>query len=78
MSLNYLYLSEEFSAKSKMYNFITVAEKINLDYEMKMLREFSEENVTKISNSLEKYYEVALDNTKKIIYRLNLVLRGLE
>ena len=60
-SLNYLLLSGEFADKSKMFDFITIADKIDLDYEMKMMREFTAENIAGISGKLSQYYENALN-----------------
>ena len=62
VSLNYLYLSDEFANKSKMYDFITIADKIDLDYEMKMMREFTAENITRISGEIARYYENAVNH----------------
>lgn len=70
LSLNYIYLSGEFANKSKMFDFITIADKINLDYEMKMLREFTFENVTNINEKLSKFY----DNSEKRILEIERLI----
>ena len=74
LSLNYLSLSEEFSAKSKVFDFITVAEKIDLDYEMKITKEFTPESVEKIANGIDKYYQNANSRSSKIINKINSIL----
>ena len=74
VSLNYLYLSDEFAGKSKMYDFMTVADKIDLDYEMKMMREFTAENITRISGKIAQYYENALNHINETENKIKGVL----
>ena len=74
LSMNYIDLAEEFSNKSMVFNFITTTEKINLDYEMKMLKEFTPENITKIVNGMDRYYIYATCRSKNIIEKLNAIL----
>ena len=59
LSLNYLALSGEFSDKSQLFDFITAADKIDLDYEMKMMREFNPESILRISDKILNYYNNA-------------------
>lgn len=66
LSLNYLKLSDEFSEQSKMFDFITTANKIDLDYEMKMVREFTVESVTRICAKISQYYTDAENGIKEI------------
>ena len=56
VSLNYLELSGKFADKSKLFDYISTADKIDLDYEMKMTREFSAENVRNISEKILNFY----------------------
>lgn len=70
LSTNYLYLSGTFANKSKMFDYITIADKINLDYEMKMLREFNFESVTNINEKLAKFYE----NSEKRILEIERLI----
>ncbi len=56
LSVNYLNLSSDFANKSKLYDYITTADKIDLDYEMKMIRDFDYESVSRISEKLTNYY----------------------
>lgn len=60
LSLNYISLSEDFSKKSEMFKFIITAEKIDLDYEMKMLQDFNIENVTRMNEKMSLFYKNAL------------------
>ena len=59
LSLNYVSLTEEFANKSEMFNFITTAEKVELDYEMKMIKDFNLENVTRLNEKLALFYNNA-------------------
>ena len=47
----------------QVFDFITTADKINLDYEMKMLREFTYDSVLSICEKISAYY----DNAEKRI-----------
>ena len=66
LSLNYLSLSGDFSDKSKIFDFITTADKIDLDYEMKMTREFTPESVSRICKKISGYYTNAMNGIKEI------------
>ena len=63
---NYTTLSGEFSNKSKMFDFMTAAEKIDLDYEMKMTKVLNIQSIQRISNMISDYYE-------KAVYRFTVV-----
>ena len=64
LSENYLNLSGDFANKSKMFEHIIKADKIDLDYEMKMIKELSLENVASLNNKLALFYE---NSEKRII-----------
>ena len=66
LSVNYLYLSSDFANKSKLFDYIITADKIDLDYEMKMLKEFTLENIVNINKLLGLFYE----NTEKRILEI--------
>lgn len=72
VSQNYLYLSDEFAKKSKMYDFITISDKIKLDYKMKMLENFSYKNVVEIVEALCSYYK----NAEIKINEINGLING--
>ena len=74
VSLNYLLLSGEFADKSKMFDFMTIADKIDLDYEMKMMREFTAENISGISDKISQYYENALNHINETENKIKGVL----
>ena len=56
-SINYLNLTTDFINNSKLFEYIITADKIDLDYEMKMLKEFTFENVSNINSKLAVFYE---------------------
>lgn len=62
----YIALSIDFTQKSKLFDFITTSDRIDLDYEMKMVQNFDIETVTNISNKISKYYENAEKRIKEI------------
>ena len=49
-----------------MFDFITTADKIDLDYEMKMVREFTPETISRISEKISNYYNNAEVHIKEI------------
>ena len=66
VSVGYLYLSSDFSNKSKIFDFITVASKIDLDYEMTLTKNFTYESVKNINDKISKYLNVADSRVRKI------------
>lgn len=59
LSVNYVSLTEVFSKKSEMFSFITMADKVELDYEMKMLQDFNTENVSRLNEKMTLFYNNA-------------------
>lgn len=74
ISMNYLDLSSSFAEKNKIYDFITTSVKLDLDYEMKIMREFTFESVSNINEKLFEYYDVALKRVKTIDTNLAKVI----
>lgn len=66
LTTNYLTLSSDYANKSKMFEFIITADRIELDYEMKMMQEFNLENVLNLMNKLAVFFE----NTEKRIQEI--------
>ena len=62
----YTTLSCDFSEKNKLFDFITTAERINIDYEMKMTREFTVETVTSLVNKITEYADSAENKIKTV------------
>ena len=57
ISTNYLVISSELANKSKILDFIVIADKIDLDYEMKMMRELTVDSVLNLNQKMIKFYE---------------------
>ena len=70
LSVSYIELSEGFSKKSKIFDAITIANKVDLDYEMKMLKEFNFETVSKFNSQILNYIE----NAEKRILEIETII----
>ena len=68
--INYMYLSNDFSQKSKLFNFIISSDKIDLDFLMKNTQDFSLENVVKINQKLASFYT----STEKKISEIEVLI----
>ena len=66
VSLIYLSLTSEISEKNKLFDIISVAGKIDLDYEMKMLRNFDYNNVLRITEKIKNYFISAQNGIEEI------------
>lgn len=66
VSLIYLNLTGEFSAKNKLYDLISAAGKIDLDYEMRMVQQFNYESVVRIADKLLEYFTKTDSGIKEI------------
>ncbi len=75
LSLNYVNLSTVFAKKNLLFDFITTAERIDLDYEMKMTKEFTVQTVENLSEKLNIYYTNA---EKRLAYVSALLLKTCE
>ena len=75
LSVGYYTLSADFSAKNKLFDFITISEKIDTDYLMKMTKEFNVENVEKLVDSIKNYAQKAeekINHISVLIDKVNL------
>ena len=70
LSINFVDLSVKYAKENQLFDYITISERIELDYEMKMLKEFNLENVSAITEKFLNYYNVA----EKRIYSINKLL----
>lgn len=73
ISVLYLNLSGEFSNKSEIYDLISAASKIDLDYEMKMMRNFNYESVKRIIEKISEY----LKTTENGITKIKNMIKGI-
>jgi hypothetical protein len=64
LSMNYLTLTGDLASKSKLLDFIVISEKIKLNYEMKMLTDFTVEKILDLNEKLNSFYDI----TEKRIY----------
>lgn len=72
-SLVYLKLTDEISSRNKLYDLISAAGKIDLDYEMKMMRNFDYNGVMRITEKIAEY----LNNTETCIGEIKSMIKGL-
>lgn len=64
---NYLTLSSDFSKQVEIFDFITTSERIDLDYEMKMTKEFTVDSVNNIVEKVARYLKIASARVNVII-----------
>ena len=74
LSTGYIALSSDFASKNKLFDYLTLSEKINLDYEMKMTREFTVESVTNITEKVAQYAHLAEERINTISAEIDRVL----
>lgn len=67
-------LSDDFSVKNKLFDFITTAERINLEYEMKMTTEFTVESVTSLVHKITDYANKAEEKINTISAAIDRIL----
>lgn len=70
LSVCYLALSGDFANRSKLFDYITTSDKIDLDYEMKMIESFTIDNITRINDKILAY----LDNAEKRIKEIEVLI----
>ena len=69
----YTALSYDFGDKNKLFDFIMTAERINIDYEMKMTREFTLDSVTSLTDKITEYVNAAENKIKTVSDELEKV-----
>lgn len=74
LTTGYVALSVDYTKKNKLFDFITVTERIDLDYEMKMTKTFTPESVMKLADKVNKYCTAAEDKIKEIVELIDRVL----
>ena len=67
----YLYMSSDCTKECKLLDFITISDRINLDYEMKMARTLTPEIIENIIEKMNVFY----DNAKMRINRVSGILQ---
>jgi len=74
VSLIYLNLTGEYSKDNELYDLISASGKIDLDYEMKMMREFNYESVLRITEKISDYFDLTKSRINEISNMLKDVL----
>ncbi len=74
VSLIYLDLTGKISEKNKLFDLISAAGKIDLDYEMKMIRNFDYTSVSRISEKISEYFTQSKNGITEIQNMLKGVL----
>ena len=67
-------MSTDFSNKNKLFDFITTAERIDIDYELKMTREFTLEAITRIAENIKNYGISAENKINTVTEEINRIL----
>jgi len=70
----YSALSTDFSEKNKLFDYITTAEKIDIDYELKMTREFTLGSITKLANNINNYGISAENKINTVTEEINRIM----
>ena len=76
LSINYYDLSTNY--KNTFFDFIIAAERIDLDYEMKMTKEFTQETVSNYIAKMTNFYEQAEKKMKLTEQRITNVIKEIE
>ena len=63
---NYISLTVEFTSKSALFDFITISNKIDIDYEMKMTTDFNYSAVMNLCTKLFKFYNIVEARVEEI------------
>ena len=74
LTTGYTALSYDFSSKNKLFEYITTSERIDLDYEMKMTREFTIDSVTNLVQKMSDYANSAESKINVITSEIDKVL----
>lgn len=77
VSLNFVDLSTKYIEENELFDYITISERIDLDYEMKMISDFNIENVSNLLEKFSKYYDVAEKRITSIQKLLKLSIERL-
>lgn len=72
--LSSLYAELSSSQKDTIFDFVSAAERINVEYEMRSMTNFTVENVKNITNTLNNYYNQAEEKSNVIIQKIQQVL----
>ncbi|MBQ4115114.1 motility associated factor glycosyltransferase family protein [bacterium] len=74
VSVIYMNLSDELTQKSKIWDYISVQYRIDIDYEIKMTEQFSIENITNLANKIKSFVlnsRVRISEVKELARKVN-------
>ena len=74
LTTGYTALSYDFASKNMLFDFITTAERIEIDYEMKMTKEFTLDSVKNIVNKILEYANKTEEKINKVSGEIDRVL----
>lgn len=74
LATGYTALSYDFSSKNKLFDFITTAERIDLDYELKMTREFTTETITNLVQKISEYAKKTEEKIKTVSNEIERII----
>ena len=78
ISEKYLYLTSTFSNQSKLFDFITADGKINLDYQMKMLKDLTNDSVTTLIQNINNFADTTINRINEVNSLLDNSIKELE
>ena len=78
ISEKYLYLTSTFSNQSKLFDFITADGKINLDYQMKMLKDLTNNSVTTLIQNINNFADTTINRITEVNSLLDNSIKELE
>ena len=71
VSVNFMELSTTYTGKCKAFDFVTTAERIDIEYAMKMMQNITYEALSNLSEKLDLYY-------KRSLARIDVILKLIE
>ena len=77
VSVNFMELSSVYVNQCKAFDFITTAERIDVEYEMKMMQNLTNEAVTGFSDKLKLYYDRALARIDTVLKLIRTAMEDL-
>ena len=74
LTMGYTTLSYDFGSKNMLFDFITTAERIEVDYEMIMTKEFTIDSIKNISQKIFDYANSSEEKIKTIAKEIDKIL----
>ena len=74
LTMGYTALSYDYASKNMLFDFITTAERIDVDYEMKMTKEFTADSIKNISQKIFDYANTSEEKINTISDSINKII----